>query len=452
MQFLTKDDSTTTRTPPMVSGGLPVIGHALEMMNNRRQLFERGYAEHGKLFTISLGNQNAVVLGDKDHNRIFYAETDKKLNISDVYDFLHAAIGEVLFTAGLEVYNNQRPVLLAIFKRERMEKYIEAMNIEVGRWLEALGDAGEINISAEMQRLTQYVAAHAFLGEDFRQELDDDFWSAYADLGKSLDMVLPPNLPLPKFRRRDRAKQYIRDVFAQLAEKRRRNLDAYDDLITILLTTPQKDGTFMDDDAIATMFTGLMFAGHETTAGQAAWTIIQLLQNPDYLAQVQTEIEAELSDDTSIDAYKLHKLNHLYWAIDETTRLRPSADVQMRIAEEDIVIGDYEIPAGWRLIVSEVVAHYDPNTFSDADEYDPMRHAPERNEASNPFSIIGFGGGIHKCTGMNFAKNEMAIITAHLLNQYDLTLVTPNPRVVTGMGANRPSDTIIRYQRKDTAL
>src|SRR5690606_15067856 len=152
---------------PMFSGGLHGLGHALQMMNNRGHLFTRGYEDLGYIFTIQLGTQTAVVLGNKAYDRFFYPERDKSLTISAVYDFLHAAIGEVLFTAGREEYNNQRPVLLAVFKRERMIQYIDAMQKEVQLWLDGLADKGEMDISHEMLRLTQSVAAHAFIGENF---------------------------------------------------------------------------------------------------------------------------------------------------------------------------------------------------------------------------------------------------------------------------------------------
>lgn len=64
--------------------------------------------------------------------------------------------------------------------------------------------------------------------------------------------------------------------------------------------------------------------------------------------------------------------------------------------------------------------------------------------------MIGFGGGMHKCAGMNFANNEMAMITAMLLQQFDLELVTRTPGVRHGLGANRPEPTLIRYRRKTT--
>lgn len=437
-----------TKTPPIVSGGLPVLGHALQMMNRRDQLFKRGYKEHGDIFTIKLGPINTVVLGDKAYNRTFYTQTDKQLNVSRAYPALSAAVGETLFLAGPEKYMNQRAVLQVIFKRDRMVRYIEAMNVEIQRWLDSLGAQGKMNISAEMLRLTQYVAAHAFLGPNFRSELSEEFWNAYIDIAKSLDVVLPTNLPLPKFKRRDRAKALIRKTFAGMIDKRRQNPDKYDDIITLLLNTPQKDGTVMSDEEIAILFTGLLFAGHETTAGQAAWAVIQLLQHPDYLQYVRDEIKAHAPYGRQIDASVLPQMKHLYWAIDETTRLRPSADLQMRVVDTETEIGGYTIPQGWQVLVAGDISHYDTDTYTNPEKYDPLRYAPERNEGSDPFAIVSFGGGIHKCTGMNFAQNEMAVIITRLFQQFDVTLETANPTIVRDVGANRPSDAWVSYRRK----
>ncbi|MBL8134853.1 MAG: cytochrome P450 [Anaerolineae bacterium] len=434
--------------PPVVSGGLPVIGHLVEMLQNRETLFKRGYAEHGDLFTIKLGPQPVLVITGADHNRQFYTETDKSLNMQDGYTFLKEAIGEVLFTASQETYYNQRPALQEVFKRERMVDYARAMNIEVQRWLDSLGQSGEVDIAQAMMDLAQAVAGRAFIGPDYEAELGDGFWRQYEAIAASLDPVLPPKLPLPKFRRRDQAKKKINATLSALIQKRRDRPERYNDLITTLLTTPLKDGTILPDKDIVTIFMGLIFAGHETTAGQAAWLIVLLLQHPDYLRLVQEEIAQHVKPGAALDGSMLSRLEHLYWAIDETTRLRPSADTQIRTVEEPIQVGSYQIPAGWRVMVSGATSHHLPAIFSDPERFNPLRFAPEQGEGKNPFAIIGFGGGIHKCSGMNFAKNEMAIITTLFFQQFDAELLSRDIRVVMGKGANRVSEVRVRYQRK----
>ncbi len=438
----------SVNTPPVVSGGLPVLGHALEMMRDRERLFKRGYREHGDVFAIKLGPRFAAVVSGAENNKLVYTQTDKALNMQDAYTFLKSSLGEVLFTASKEAYYNQRPVLQEVFRRERMAGYIQAMNIEIQSWIDGLGDAGVMDLSDEMLRLAQFVAGHALIGPQYQQELGEGFWDLYLDISRSLDPILPPNLPLPKFRRRDKAKAAINKIFHEMIEKRRQHPDRYDDLISTLLQTPLKDGTVMEDQTIVNMFTGLLFAGHETTAGQAAWTVAQLLQNPDYLELVEGELKLKVPPGTEITQEVINQLEHIAWAIEETTRMRPSADLQMRTVEQALDLGGYHLPVGWQGIVNAANSHFLPQVFKNPDDYDPLRWSPERGEGRNAFALVGFGGGIHKCTGMNFAKNEMTIITARLLQTFDLELLSQDIRVVQGAGANHPSEIKIRYQKK----
>jgi sterol 14-demethylase len=434
--------------PPMASGALPALGHLVDMLRDRTDLFRRGYAEHGDVFSLKLGPKYAAVITGAECNRVFYTETDKTLNVNDGYTFLREALGEVLFIAPARHYYNQRPVIQEVFGRERMPAYIHAMNVEIQRWLDSLGDSGEVDLSQAMQKLTQHVAGRALIGPDFDVELGDDFWRNYVDISKSLDPILPPKLPLPKFWRRDRAKKRIRQTLRQLIDNRRAHLDRHDDLITTILRTPQKDGTIMSDDTMTALVIGLIFAGHETTAGQAAWLIALLLQHPGYLDLVQAEIRAHAVPGQPLDAMALSRLRHLHLAIDETTRLHPSADVQMRTVESPITLGGYRIPTGWRLIASGQTSHYMPDVFPNPHQFDPFRHTPERAEGKGSFSIIGFGGGTHKCMGINFAKNEMTIIAALFFQQFDAELISREIHDLLGHGASRPSEVLVRYRRK----
>jgi sterol 14-demethylase len=117
--------------------------------------------------------------------------------------------------------------------------------------------------------------------------------------------------------------------------------------------------------------------------------------------------------------------------------------------DEAIEVGGYRIPAGWKVQVSAEVAHRLPDWFESPDTYDPLRFAPGRAEdKADRFSLIGFGGGGHKCMGMNFANNEIAVITALLLQQFELELITRDPGIARGVGANKPMPAIVRYRRK----
>ncbi|RIK12236.1 MAG: hypothetical protein DCC51_16960 [Anaerolineae bacterium] len=115
----------------------------------------------------------------------------------------------------------------------------------------------------------------------------------------------------------------------------------------------------------------------------------------------------------------------------------------LRDVDEELEVGGFRIPAGWKAQVAGELAHRLPEYFNEPDYYDPLRYAPGREEdKSDRFALIG------KCTGMNFANNEISVITTMLLQQFDLELVTRKPDVQRGTGANRPAPTVVRYRRK----
>lgn len=446
---LQQPDVPTEKPAPPMLWGWPLIGNLFQFMRNRPALFRRGLEQVGPVFGIRLANRPAAVLVGPEYQELFFKETDKRLSMDKTYRFLKAALGEVAFVASPETYIQQRPVMLQPFKASKMASYLRVMESEVQNWLDSLGDEGEFELVEAMNTLVQNVAAHALMGREFREQLGAEFWALYGVIGKSLDPALPPHLPLPKFIRRDRAKARLQAMLRPIIADRRAHPAAHDDFLQDFVTTPLADGTPASDEVVISMIMGLMFAGHETTVGQAAWTIIQLLQHPAYRADMQRELNATLPPGQPCDARALRKLEHISWAVQETARMHPSADLLLRLAEEDVDVGQYRIPQGWMVIVAAGLAHFLPTIFTDPMRYDPLRFAPDRAEdQQHRFALIGFGGGTHKCTGMNFATNEMSVITALLFQQFELELRTPDPQTDYGAGAARPSSTIIRYRRR----
>ena len=433
--------------PVMIKGGVPLLGHLVAYITKQDVLFRRGAREKGDVFGLNLMGQKVAVLTGAEAKEAFFNETDKSLNMNQAYDFLRAIFGEVAFLAEHETYLNHRPILHALFSRQRMLAYVDVMVKVVEQWLEGLGESGEMELTSEIMDLVKEVAGRSFLGHEVNNQLGDRFWQAYDDLSRSLDPVLPPHWPLPKFIRRDRAKKYLRDVLAPLVKERRQH--PVDDPFQMLVEVRMKDGTLPSDEVIVQLLMALLFAGHETTAGQAAWTVIQLIQHPDYLAEVREELIAVLGEGKPIDQATLRDLPLLKMAVDETSRMRPSAEIIMRTVDQDVQIGDLVIPGGWMVQTAAAVDHFREDLFENPYQYDPHRFSKERREdRGEKHAIISFGGGLHKCAGMNFAYNEMMVIGALLLQKFDLEIISGDPVVVRGLGSSRPSKTRVRYTRR----
>src|SRR5262245_22626019 len=64
--------------------GLPFVGNLVDFFADPIGLIEKGYLEHGPIFSLRFGPQRVVVLLGPEHHRFFFHETDKKLSF-EVY-------------------------------------------------------------------------------------------------------------------------------------------------------------------------------------------------------------------------------------------------------------------------------------------------------------------------------------------------------------------------------
>jgi len=437
--------------PPSLPGK-PLVGNLFDFQADSERLIRSGYDKFGPIFSIQLGPQKVAVLLEAENQQFFFKRTDTVLRMDRAYQFLAAMFGKVFFTADPETYQRQKPLILPPFRGENMPNYLDIFQEEINIWFNTLDEEGSFDLISVFDQLAKYIAAHALMGKDFRQRISDEFFGLYRDLSNGLDMILPPNLPLPKFIRRDSAKKKMAQILSPIIVERRANPGEKKDFLQHFAEAKYKDGTPLDDSTIIGLINGLIFAGHETTAGQGSWALIELLRHPDYLSSVQNEIDqlfptSELI--TKITQQNLNDLNHLDWAIKETERLHSSAGTPMRYNHEAYELGGYHIPQGWLTMVHTGVGHRLSKYFQEPEKYDPLRFAPDRAEdKQHPFVMFGFGGGVHKCLGMNFANNEMAVFITMLLHAYDLELMTSNPRLRPGAGVAKPEATFIHYKKK----
>lgn len=440
------------KTPPLISGSRPLMGHLREFKNDRFKLFTRGFEEVGPVFSLKLGPRKIAVIADPELAGQYFKETDKSLNLARAQVFFRKAIGDVGLVLDHETYINERPTLYAPFSRSKMITYLEVFNQITQSWLDSLGQTGTINLPHELDHLTRDIIVRCIMGPETHQQIGAEFLRQVNILTKNIDPMLPPRLPHPKNIRRNKARKALIKDLTPILNQRKKHPDQYNDMIQDFLNTPFKDGKTTTDEQVLSYILLLLHAGHETTAGQVAWSMIHLLQHPVYLEKVLLEVASQLPDGSGIDAKSLARMPHLKWAIDETTRLCPSADQIFRVTDSEYRVGAFSIPKNWRVILGVGVLQRHPDYVTQPSSYDPMRFSPERMEQrSSRYLLSGFGAGIHKCAGMSFAQNEMMAIIGLFLQQFELELVTKEPVQVFGMGLPHPSTTLVKYRRKETA-
>jgi sterol 14-demethylase len=431
--------------------GLPLVGHLLAYRRDHIDVFWRSYRALGPIFSIRLGPQRAVVIVGPEHHRFFFTQVDKTLSMPELYKFVIPMFGPVLNAQPDEhIRRKQLALLHSAFQGQKMRRHIQVMMAEIGAWLDSLGDTGTFELTDSLATLAMNIAASAFVGPEVRARMAE-FLPLYEDLARGMEFVLPPNLPLPRFRRRDRAREQLIAMIRPVIAERQAHPERYDDFLqTIVAGEYLQDGQSADETIVGLALM-TVFTGYITTAAQTCWSLVQLLQNPEYLALVRDEQAAVLEDRPErIGVETLGQLERLEWALRESQRMHPVMSHYARYNAQSYELGGYTIPRGWLTMVCPAVAHRLPDIFSNPDSYDPLRFAPERAEDQrHPYSLIGFSAGLYRCPGASFGGNEMKCIISMLLQRYTLELMTPDPQRDFEMGVIRPKPPcLVRYTRR----
>jgi sterol 14-demethylase len=439
--------------PPLVSGALPLAGHAIAFLRDQLQLLERGYAEHGDIFRLRLGRRLAVVLiGPELAHWVFKHTDDHTLSIGPSLAFTLRLFGpDFYFLAPPEEYQHQRETLLPLFRAHMAGGHLAIMERHCAAFMARLGASGTLDLPQEMNALVLGVIMEAFLGADFVRHMPPTVASDFRDFIRGLDPITPGWVPAPHLLRARRARDRMRAAVGDLVRARRREPADPPDFLQVLLAARALDGTPVTDLWVVQMALGVTFAGHDSTTGHVSWALIDLLQHPRELGKVLAEQDRILpaGPGTPLDLAAVHRMTGLDRALHETARLRPVAPVMLRRVLRPVHIRGLAIPAGADVFVAPVLSHRLPVLFSDADRYDPDRYLANPKQTSY---LHGFGGGTHRCLGEHFADLLTHVTVTRLLQNYELTLLSPDPVPVPTPAFKGPrSPCLIRYQAKARA-
>jgi sterol 14-demethylase len=173
------------------------------------------------------------------------------------------------------------------------------------------------------------------------------------------------------------------------------------------------------------MFISMMFAGHHTTSGTAAWSLIEFLRHPDYAKAVVDEIDGLHAEGGDVTYQALREIPILEAGVKEALRLHPPLIILMRKVMADFHYKDWTIPAGKLVAVSPAISNRIPECFPEPDRFDPERYAEHRQEDRQSFAWIPFGAGRHRCVGAAFALMQLKSIFCVLLRNYEFELSQP---------------------------
>jgi len=415
------------KAPPVLSGGWPLLGHLQELRRRPIELFARVRAECGEIGELNFAGSRVVLLTGEAAQEAFFRGTDEQLDQAAAYPFMTPIFGRgVLFDATPE--QRRQGLRNQSLRDSFMRGHAEVIAAETRRMMSGLADSGELDLLDFFSELTIYTSSACLIGKEFREELTPEYFRVFYDLEKGTDAIayVNPNLPLAPFRRRDRARRRLVELLTAVFERRAKQPSEKRELFDVLLSLKLPDGSpRFSVDQVTGMFISMMFAGHHTTSGTAAWTLIELLRNPEFGAGVVAELDSLYADGSDVSYQALREIPELEGAIKEALRLHPPLILLMRKVMYDFHYGEWTVPAGKLVAVSPSLSNRMPEHFPEPDRYDPDRYKEGREEDAKLFAWIPFGAGRHRCVGAAFAMMQLKAIFSTLLREYEFELAQP---------------------------
>ena len=448
-------ERTQGHQPPALKGGLPLLGHMIPFARNPFEFMKKTADQLGEIARFKIFNQTMILLTGDEASELFYRSSDEQLDQSAAYKLMTPIFGEgIVFDAPNERKNQQLKMLMPALRAEAMREHSSKIVQEVEDMTSRWGDAGEIELVSAMKQLTINTASHCLLGKEFRYELTHEFAEIYHDLEKGVNALAYsfPYLPIPSFRKRDKARTRLQSLVKNIIQKREHQTEKPTDMFQMLIDTHYDDGSKLSENEITGMLIGAIFAGHHTSSGTAAWVLLELLKHPEHLNNVTQELDQLLGPDGAVTFQSLREVPHLENVLKEVLRLHPPLIVLMRQVAEDLQFKQYTIKKGDMVWASPPVTHRLSKHFANPSAFDPSRYNADRAEDKNLMAYQPFGGGKHKCSGNAFAMFQIKAIFSVLLRQYDFELVDSADTYVDDyreMIVQPKSPCRIRYRRKE---
>ncbi|UZW57515.1 cytochrome P450 [Sphingobium sp. JS3065] len=272
-------------------------------------------------------------------------------------------------------HSRLRKLLMAAFSKRIAEGYREVVREIVGRTVEQLGNATQIDFVAQFARpVTVSTILHVMgLSPDFYA--DTERWARA--LNEGLAGVPDPE----RIQKADKAIGEMAGRFVPVIRERRASGSQVRDFLGELILAGE-DGDRLSDEEIAAQMMLVIVAGHDTTLNTMALTI------------------AKLSRHQEVAEYMRRNPDNFEQCIMELMRVVNMSTLMSRIVTADFTWHGQDLKAGQIVFLLIAGANRDPSVFAQPDKIDLDRSNQARN--------MTFAPGRHFCIGHWFAKMIMS--------------------------------------------
>ncbi|KAH9884927.1 cytochrome P450 [Cubamyces lactineus] len=231
------------------------------------------------------------------------------------------------------------------------------------------------------------------------------------------------------------------------------------DLLQWILDEGREKGTPFDNIVEKVLLVN--FGAIHTSSGTFTHALYNLAAHTEYIQPLRKEVESIITEEGWSKA-SIGKMRKLDSFLKESMRLADGSLLTMfRKAVKDVTLSDgTRIPRGTLVAAASATAHSDGTRYPAPDTFDPFRFARLREggvDAATKHQLVNtsvdfltFGHGKHACPGRFFAANELKIMLAYLVLNYDIKFEEEGkrpPNIRFGP-ANLPSHSAVVLFRK----
>ncbi len=399
--------------------------------------------EFGEIVPLQFEGEQFCLLTNPDQITEVLKDRLRFIKAKDT-QMLRGLLGNGLITSEGDFWQRQRRLSQPVFHQQRIGSYGEVMVNYTQRMLQNWQSGQQLNVHAEMMRLTLDIVMKTIFDRDVKDSeanrithaLDQamNWYAAQAkkdinDHSAWLHEGFNLLAQVFKFGRSESDRRYqaaiaqVDETLYAMIQQRRTQATQGDDLLGMLIQVEDADdGTRMSDRQLRDEVATMIFAGHETTANTLTWTWMLLAQHPQIRAKLQQELDQVLQGRTATIA-DLPQLIYANWIIKEAMRLYPPVTDISREATQDCEIGGYQIPKGTTLVMSQWVMHRDQRYFTDPEAFVPERWANDLEKQLPRGVYFPFGDGPRVCIGKSFALMEAVLILVTIAQRFELSLL-----------------------------
>ncbi len=415
-------------TPVLPPGPKGSWKPTLELIRNPRAALEGWAKTYGDPFLLNALNGPVVVTGRPDLIRTIHGQD------SDIYSTFATATmvplmgrWSLLILEGSE-HRRERRLLTPMFHGDRMKAYGQSMQQCALEQIERHRQKQPAITLELMTDISLEVIVRTIFGGDDRA-LTEKLMTASREVVASGHPLLffsrKTHLPffgLSPWDKWNRAKKHLHDLLDEIVSQRQRDPGSSQDILSLLCSAKYEDGETITKEHIYSELMTFLFAGHETTALSLTWAIYHLHTNKNALDRLRSELNS-LADNSP---ESLSTAPYLRAVVQETLRIHPIVTETLRKLKQPLTLGDYVIPPGTAVAPATVLAHHNPDIYTEPELFSPERFL---ERTYTPFEYMPFGGGHRRCIGAAFASYEMAIVLGTILNRFDIELVETKPVV-----------------------